>query len=121
MLGVLFKPAVHRCSAIADLYERQICIGVTAVKHACYQLFLQSVTEPESMLGVLFKPAVHRCSAIADLYERQTCKGVTAVTHACYQLFLQSVTESESMLGVCSNLLCISVQQLQTCMKGKLV
>ncbi len=80
MSSVLVKPAVHQCWPIADLHERQTCIGVTVVTCRCCQLFLQSSSGPESMLSVLVKPAVHQCWAIGDLCERQTCIGVTVVT-----------------------------------------
>ena len=72
------------------------------------------------MLSVLVKPAVHQCWAIADLCERQTCIGVTVVTGDWCQLFLQSSGGPESMLVSWSNLLCISVGRLHTCVKGKL-
>ncbi len=87
MFSALVKPAVHQCWAIADLYERQTCIGVTVVTQGCCQLFFQSSTKPPSMFSALVKPAVHQCWAIADLNERQTCIGVTVVTQGCCQPF----------------------------------
>ncbi len=120
MFGVLGKPAVHHCWAVADMSERQACIGVTVVTQGFCQLFLQSSSEPESMFPVLGKSAVHQCWAVADMSERQACIGATVVTTGCCQLFLQSSSEPlKACLLSWANLMCTSVGQLQTCMKGK--
>ncbi len=68
MFGVLGKPGVHQCGAVADMSERQACIGATVVTPGCCQLFLQSL---KAWFFVLGKPAVHLCWAIADMYERK--------------------------------------------------
>ncbi len=120
MLSVLVKPVVHhQCWAVADQYERQTCTGIIEVKQGCCQLFLQSSSGPES-ISVLVKPAVHQCWAMTDQYERQTCTGILAVTKGGCQLFGRAAVGQKACLVFWSKLLCISVGQLQTSMKGKL-
>ncbi len=59
----------------------------------------------------------NQCWPFADLYERQTCIGVIVMTQACCFAEQQWARKHVSVLA---NLLCISVGQMQTCMKGKL-
>ena len=70
MFAVLGKSAVHQCWAVADMSERQACIGVTVMTQGFCQLFLHSSSEPESLFPVLGQPDVHQCWAITDMYER---------------------------------------------------
>ena len=42
MFGVLGKPAVHQCWAVADMSERQACIGATVVTQAFVSSFCRS-------------------------------------------------------------------------------
>ncbi len=90
---VLNNAVVQLCWVVADMYEKQLYIGVIAATQDCCQPVLRCDTEQEGMRFVLSSAAVHCCWVTAYLYEQQSCIGVIAVTHDCCQPVLRSSTE----------------------------
>ena len=93
MLFAKISAAVHWVCIIADQYERETFIGVTAVSQGCRQPVLHSSIEKWRMYFSRNRAAVHWVCIIADLDEQQILIGVTAVSQCCCQPILQSNLE----------------------------